>query len=475
MRSAPAVRVGVLALCGASLLAWPAHLMRIDLYGDQCTSLPPSSARLSAAAVYAVALALLGLAWREALRAELPLRTVFALAAAVHAVSMIYPPFLSADPLFYAACGKALAAGAGHLPLDRALPGDSWLDLMGTDWREGSSPYFAGFNQLSGLVARVAGDDLGVALRAYQLIGALCTFGTAALLVRAFDEPRDRARAAALVLFSPLAILEATQNGHNDALLMLSVALFAWATVRGRALAALPALAVGLLVKASSLLLLGFELLRRALAPARRLLTPSRVLIAGTALVLVALAAFVAVAGYGGRVPALRTLGRVVGSPEDAWEHCTRSVECLPRALFRYIFGLPRAAWVTSLVFRAAGALWLLWAAARASVSDSSGAASLRWISTALFIYYLLFHGYMESWYLLSLLPLSAFAMPFFAPVMRFFMLTAVAYYPLDLLFGCSRNPVEVGSREFFGAFITIAVPGLYLIARAVRHRRSAA
>jgi hypothetical protein len=118
-----------------------------------------------------------------------------------------------------------------------------------------------------------------------------------------------------------------------------------------------------------------------------------------------------------------------------------------------------------------AGGLWLLWCAARASVSDSSPATALRWISTGLYVYYLLLHGYMESWYLLTLLPLLAFADPALLPAMKVFLVAAVAYYPLDLLLGCQKDPVLVGIKEFFEAFITVVIPGVYL---AVSLRRRA-
>src|SRR5439155_12739078 len=105
--------------------------------------------------------------------------------------------------------------------------------------------------RLSQAIACAAGDRLIVHLRLYQLTGALAMTATAALTARAAGDDK----AAAFVLFSPIAIVEATVNGHNDNLLALSVALFAFAVVRRRqALGAAP-LAAGLLVKASGLLM----------------------------------------------------------------------------------------------------------------------------------------------------------------------------------------------------------------------------
>lgn len=466
---APAVRVGVFALLGAALLAWPAHIFRVDVSGGNCALQPPLADRWPAALVYAVAVILLGLAWREALRAHLSLRTSFLLALAVHAVALVFPPYLSTDPVYYAVCGKALAARGAGMPLEAALPGHPWLELLPPEWRSGSSAYFWGFDQLSRVIAIATGDSMTLALRGYQLVGALCTFGTAFVLSRAFDAGPERDRAAALVLFSPLAIIEATQNGHNDAILMILMSLFAWATVRRRTPLALASLAAGVLIKASALLAVGFEYGRRLLRPARRLLTPRRVLIAGSVVVLAALATLLALQD---RLPA--GVRAQVGSPSDQWEHCTHSVECLPRAFLRYVLGFRKPAWMVGLAFRGAGALWVLWAAARAAADEDAPATVLRWISTTLFIYYLLFHGWMEAWYLLSLLPLVVFGSPSLAPVIKLYLFTVVSYYPLDFLLDCSWNPIAVGCKEFFEAFLVTGIPMFWLIGRTRKRARAA-
>jgi hypothetical protein len=467
----PAVRVGGFALVGAALLSIPAHVYRVDSLVVSCAAFPAWPLRFACAAVYALAIALLTWSWLRSLEAELSLGQVLGVGALIHALAWLAPPFLSGDTLFYTAVGRALANGAGaHHPLGEGLAGDPLLSMLPANWRVGGSAYFVGFDTLARVVASLPGGPR-VAMRAFQLLGLLCMVGTAALVGRAFDAPREQARAAALVLWSPLAVIEATQSGHNDAFLALATGAFALALVRGRRWTSLLALAAAFLIKASAAVVFALEIGRRALAPARRLLTPRRVVVVGLALALAMVGAFFALER---RYPALGSFGAIFGSPDDAWEHCTRSFECLPRAFLRYVLHRNRAAFVIGIVFRVLGGLWLLWCAARAAVSDSSPTTVLRWISTAVFVYYLLLHGYMQSWYLLTLLPLAAFADPVLLPAMKLFFVAAVAYYPLDLLIDCETNPVLVGGKEFFEAFITVPVPAVYL-ALCLRRRRAVA
>ena len=129
----PALRVGVPALAGAALLAFPAQVYRVDSLISSCGWFPDWPTRVGCAIAYLAAVGLLTFAWREAQRASLTVRQVFLLGLAVHAVAMIGLPFLSSDPLFYVAIGR----GGPH-----ALAGDPLLSYLPPDWRQGTSPYF---------------------------------------------------------------------------------------------------------------------------------------------------------------------------------------------------------------------------------------------------------------------------------------------------------------------------------------------
>jgi hypothetical protein len=459
--------VAGLSVAGAALLALVARHYPIDAPGACCVE-PSLRGYLPYGALFLVGVALLTWAWLRSDRLRTTRGRVLAGGLAAHLVMLCGLPFLSLDSLYYEAIGRAMALGHDpHRPLSEALsPTSSLAQLLPPAWRTGTTPYLAGFNRLSETVARLTGSDVARALHLYQLLGMAAIFLCAALVGRAVlirAGETAAARAAALILFCPLSLVEATLNGHNDALLAIPVALFALATLEKRRLLGVLALASGLLVKASALLLLGMELSRLALARLGRLVTPARVLAVGAAGAAALLTAYFVLHD---RVPALVSVAALVGRPADLYEHCTRSPECLPRALLRYVFHRNTAAWALGLVFRAASAVWLFYAAGRAARAEGTDEqdSPLVWLATGLFIYYLCFHGFMQSWYLLSLLPLLPFADRRLLPFMKLFLVCAVAYYAIDLPLQNATNPVEVGIRELGGAVIADGVTLFLLI-----------
>src|SRR5439155_21447492 len=112
-------------------------------------------------------------------------------------------------------------------------------------------------------------------LHLWQLIGAASMLATAWLA--ALATPAARARTAALVLFCPLAIVEGTMSAHNDGLLAVSVAAAALALRRGHRGWALAALAAGLAIKDSAILLVALYALYLVIAAARLPSRPPRV------------------------------------------------------------------------------------------------------------------------------------------------------------------------------------------------------
>jgi hypothetical protein len=329
-------RAAWLSFLGAALLLVPAARFRIDVA-------PPSSPSLgafAAAAVFLVAVALLALGWRAVVRARPTLGQALGWGALVHATALLSPPFLSVDPLGYAAMGRAMSrfGASPYRPLRESLPSaDPFLALLPAGWRASDNAYWPGFNELARLVGRVGGDSPIVHLRLFQLVGLAAMVTTAWLVGRAVlaKRPQAAGAAAAFVLLCPLAVVEGTVNAHNDALLAVAAATFALAVARGERLGSLLALAAGLTVKASGALLLvvrGLELCFRRLRLGR-----------GAALGIASLSVAAMLAGFfalRSRLPA-SLVAVLIGSPSDAVEHCTRSIECLPRSLLRWGFNEP--------------------------------------------------------------------------------------------------------------------------------------
>jgi hypothetical protein len=432
------------ALGGALLLSLPAARFRLEI---GCVQWPADAALW--AGLYLVALAGIAYGWigwmRDAPRPWL----VLVCGAAVHALALLPPPFLSMDPIFYAATGRAMARfGQGaSMPLDLALPRDDPFFLaLGADWRAGTSAYFFGWNELARAIAWIGGDSLTLQLGLYQTVGALAMLGAAWLVSRAV-EARDAGRAAATVLLCPLAVVEASQAAHNDALLALATAAFALAVSRKRPLAGLAALAAGLAVKASALLLLGFDAIALG---ARRRRRATAVFALTVTIVAVILA------------PTL--LQRLGHFPLN---YCARSLECLVRdPLYRHRhLALARA---IGMLFRAAGTGWILWA----GLCAGRDRRTLAWAGFALFGYFTFFHAYWQAWYLLPLMPLLPFSDEKWRPALLAACLSAPAHYAIVLACNCTRAVWLLRLESWAD---TAVVLGPAAIALVVIYRRSRA
>jgi hypothetical protein len=440
---------------GAALLVVVGARYRLDR--TLCSAWPSYRTGALHAAIYLVGIAALTLAWR---RLQVP-----AVALVGHVVALGAAPFLSSDPLMYVAVGRALGQGAAtSTPLAAALGADHpMLVPLPPAWRMGTSAYGPLWNALAGLIGRLTGDDLALGLRVHQGMALACLVLGAFLVARALP---DRRAALVAILACPLAVVEATIGAHNDALLVPLTALSIVAWLRGRpVLAALP-LGLGLFIKASAALLLAPVLLSMLLVAAPGRIARRAVV---TAIALATAAAFLAV-GLLHDGP-LDAVARVFGRPDVPFDHCTRSLECLPRVLFRFVLHQPVLAWGTGLVFRALGVLWLVRAAALAARDHADRRRAVEHLVHGWFVYYLLLHGWAQSWYLVPLLP----ALPLldeggWARAFRLYLVTAVAYYALVLPFSCLASPVLHAVADLIEAAITI-FPPVVLLLRQERSR----
>lgn len=454
----------LLGLCGAALLVLPAGRFRPDVV--LCPAWPPLAQGALLGTIYAAGVGLLSACWLIVSRSRQggarSVREVLLCGALIHGLALCGAPYLSQDPLYYAALGKALAHGRGAPLLGALPPGDPFLVVLPEEWRHGPSAYGPGFHLFVRAVALVAGDRLWLHLRIYQGVGLGLMLLCAALCGRVGGP-----RAAALVLLCPIAVVEGTQTPHNDSFLAVCVA--AWlVTLRLRAPlprrlrpfrlpAAGAALLPGLLCKASALLFLGFFGLAWLSRAAR--LRWRLILAAG---LLVLLSALGLLLWLGPPAP-LRALYVQVVRPDLPFEYCTRSIECLPRVILRFVLHAPRAAWLVGLCFRAAGAgLVLLCAlrAARAPLADSAP----RWGAALLFFYYLYLHGWAQSWYLLPLLPLLPHAPQRIAPALRAYCISAALYYGLALPLVCLEDPLHIALADLAQGLLTIAPPTVVLL-----------
>lgn len=396
----------VASICGAFLVTLPGYRYRIDVV--RCDAWPGILEYWPLWIGYLAGVALLACAWLRLSDGERPgrwsLRATLCLGALPHLVAATGPMFLSEDPLAYAANG-ADAFFVPHHPFYQALQ---------PAWRNVASVYSIGFDGLAHLVALGGGQHLTRTLHLYQVLGAACMI-TTGWLVGLTSGPR----AAALVLFCPLAIIEGTLSAHNDGLLAISVALAVLLWSRDRRIWAMVALCSGLFIKESAIILpslwaLSWLIARIGWKRAVMVLVPVTIVLG--LLVLTHRISATTSALLGGR------------------ELCIRAIECLPRATFYYLLDAPKAALAVNLLFRSLAAAFLFYSAYRARTQNA------RLSSTAAFLlyYYLFLHPYVQAWYLLSLLPFLPHLEPRLLKVAKTFLISLVSYYVVDIPFGCT-------------------------------------
>lgn len=459
-RLGPSLALAILAVL---LLAGLGRYYRIDQL--RCEGWPPLSSNLVAALTYTGAVAALSLAWLRWLqltaRADGPgLRLVLGWAAVLYLLVGIGLPTLSDDPLFYAVLGRVVREGhSAYQPFCYSLPPDDpWLRLLISHWRCGTSPYLSGFHAIAAGVASVAKQDLAWHLRGYQLVSGLAMLGAALLTALSLRGSALRpAYGAALVALNPLSIIEAPFSAHNDALIALAVAGLVLAYRRGHVGGALLSQVVAVSVKASALLPALFfpavYALRFAAPIWRRHRGPA--LNAGL---------LVAVVGALGLVAALLLHLRpasLFGHSSLPWEYCTRSLECLPRSILRSLLHQPKAATYVAVAFRLLSLLWLAYVAVRAAQSP---ARLLPWMGTGLLIYYLYLHPWSQSWYLLSLLPLSPWLPPRPGRALRSLTIAATAYYALVFIGNCLQDDLAIAATDLIEGLIVMVPPTVCLL-----------
>lgn len=445
----------------------------------RCANWPSAGIGWLSAGLFVLALVAMGSAWLGLVflaRSVGPERGAWgkSLVAAVlvHAVILVAPPFLSDDPLAYGAIGSLVArhGQAMYAPLSALPADDAYRQLIGQYpvWLAHPSTYGPGINALSALVVAVAGDNVRLALRLFQLIAGLAILAAGLLTASAAsawakNDPQNgdpgtvRLAAFRLVLFSPLALIEATGNAHNDALLALSIAGFAWAVTRYRLGIGSVALLLALLAKVSALLPIAFVVVRKVFYQSLR--HPAR-----RAAWLLALAGAIAFGLFWLFWPLLaetaNTVVRLIAPPDGGSPFCTRSIECAPRWLFHFVFNSPTWAWLLGLAFRAGGVALLLVMAWKSRHRDDELAV----LAAFLLFYYLFFHAYMQAWYLLLLLPLVIFLSAPLQAVAVVFMLSSLAQYGFDFLWSCSKEPPFAIMREIGGLAVVLLPPLLVLL-----------
>jgi hypothetical protein len=247
-------------------------------------------------------------------------------------------------------------------------------------------------------------------VRLHRVLALACVLGAAAFVTRAAElRARDEKDENALgqprmiafaVVASPLAIVEASGAGHNDAWLLLFTAAALWALASKRALLACAIAAASASIKPTGVLVAGVFVGCVIAWRVGQRLRPSEKTVARAAIAL----AVVAVGAAALLLPWLRTFTWTFDADRPPMT-TERALEAIPRGLL-YGAGRRDLAFALGLVVRACGVAWIAWQVAR----SASEKYPLARAAPALFGFYVFFSGTSHGWYLLPLLALAPVA-----------------------------------------------------------------
>jgi hypothetical protein len=326
-----------------------------------------------------------------------PLRKLLCGALLVQAVCFLALPYGSNDLFSNLAYGRMMRlglnpylAGPGALP-----PGDPFLALVDVRWGDTPmvyGPVVAAADLLAGLAGSVAS-----AMVVYKLLMLATVFAT--LLVAyaiCCRRPDQQAAAAAFAFFAlnPLLAWELSGQAHNDALMVLGLAIFVWAALQERELLAVASLSFAVYAKFAVALVLGLylvHLLRRSPAKAVALGLFS------AALGLVAYLPF-----WSGSRTLFGPLGALSAGDANRVTHSYADLLCLLAELF----GEPARLW-TYRVCWALGMALLGVLVLRALVRARTAPAVLHESLVCFFFYSLVAAPWFLSWYESWMLPLA--------------------------------------------------------------------
>lgn len=215
-----------------------------------------SAGALATVGIVAVAFAAIAflLLLRFAWRGEISVRMVIGFAVAYHVVVLFLPLLFSRDVYSYAYYGKIAATYHANpyvrTPAD--FPHDALAAFVGPKWVRTPAVYGPLFTLGSSLVARVA-DSVAGFIIGFRLVAVAASLGTMAIVTRLVgrERPERTAFAVALIGLNPVVLFQSVASGHNDVLVMLSIAAALALVFAGRELPATAVLALGTLVKAT--------------------------------------------------------------------------------------------------------------------------------------------------------------------------------------------------------------------------------
>ena len=263
----PTIQLGALATASALIyiLAFVGRYSLIEWWSvPQQTIAKISDHDPLSAVTYLLALSALFLIYALAIRivqrnsSAAMWRVAIAGAIAFNAILLLLYPVDAAD-IFDNIIHGRMQAYYGANPFYQAaieFQPDRFFDYAA--WHYYPSAYGPGWEWIAAQVARVAGDDIIANVIAFKLVGVFAYAATIALIVLTLRQyARDRALYGALFFaWNPMVLYATAGNGHNDAVMVMFIALGFYFHARKHFTAAMIALTAGALIKFIPALLL---------------------------------------------------------------------------------------------------------------------------------------------------------------------------------------------------------------------------
>jgi hypothetical protein len=340
--------------------------------------------RGSATVLVWAGMVLLTIAWLALLRTGIDRRAGLIVAGLWTLPLAIGPPLFSSDVYSYLAQGAILHRGHDPYtepPVILAHLGDRrLLDAVSKFWRHTTAPYGPLFLELVGLISAVGAAHIvaGVLLcRALDLVG---------LVLLAIWVPRvaealgaNEARAAWLVIASPLVLLGLVAPAHNDLLMAGLLAAGVGSALRGRPVLGVAVCALAATIKLPALVGVAFIIVawgRTESGAARRVLVAQCLAVTVVALGVVTLGSGVGLRWLSSSVFSTPARVHLAITPATAVGE-TVSLILHGAGIEVSAHGLEGALGVVATVLAAAVGLWLLWRAEVPRVSGLLGATLL--------------------------------------------------------------------------------------------------
>jgi alpha-1,6-mannosyltransferase len=230
--------------------AWLARTLGLDGLSDAALATAAVAAVAFAAGSFLVVL-------RAAWQGRVSVRAVVVLTVAYHVVVLFLPLLFSRDVYSYAFYGRiASIHGANpYVATPADFPHDPLYHLVGPKWIDTPAVYGPLFTGASAVLARAIGSVEGL-VAAFRVLAVAASLGTVAAILVASRRvwPARVAFAVAAFGLNPVVVFQSVSSGHNDLWVALGIACAWWLLLGRRELAAVVALTLAALVKATAVL-----------------------------------------------------------------------------------------------------------------------------------------------------------------------------------------------------------------------------